>query len=154
MEKYRLIQEQKLDEIPTTTPSSTREPPPTGDATGNLLRRKPSTSGHHHSSDTTSATVSTSNEYPEVRITQQGKPRNYISYAMNLLVRARTVEYSYLSLHLFRRVLSSLSDVNRTNYLYKQYHLDLSYTIYSVCCTPKITFSRKETRERPPKRLF
>ena len=25
--------------------------------------------------------------YPEVRITQQGKPRNYISYAMSLLVR-------------------------------------------------------------------
>jgi hypothetical protein len=24
--------------------------------------------------------------YPEVRITQQGKPRNYISYAMNLFV--------------------------------------------------------------------
>jgi hypothetical protein len=25
--------------------------------------------------------------FPEVRITQQGKPRNYISYAMNLFVR-------------------------------------------------------------------
>lgn len=25
-------------------------------------------------------------EFPEVRITQQGKPRNYISYAMNLFV--------------------------------------------------------------------
>lgn len=24
--------------------------------------------------------------FPEVRITQQGKPRNYISYAMNLFV--------------------------------------------------------------------
>ena len=26
-------------------------------------------------------------KFPEVRITQQGKPRNYISYAMNLFVR-------------------------------------------------------------------
>jgi hypothetical protein len=26
--------------------------------------------------------------FPEVRITQQGKPRNYISYAMNLFVSA------------------------------------------------------------------
>jgi len=25
--------------------------------------------------------------FPEVRITQQGKPRNYITYAMNLFVR-------------------------------------------------------------------
>jgi hypothetical protein len=30
----------------------------------------------------------------EVRITQQGKPRNYISYAMGLLVRCCTEEYS------------------------------------------------------------
>jgi hypothetical protein len=27
-------------------------------------------------------------EIPQVRITQQGKPRNYISYAMNLFVSA------------------------------------------------------------------
>lgn len=26
--------------------------------------------------------------FPEVRITQQGKPRNYITYAMNLFVSA------------------------------------------------------------------
>jgi hypothetical protein len=29
--------------------------------------------------------------FPEVRITQQGKPRNYISYAMNLFVRCADV---------------------------------------------------------------
>ena len=29
----------------------------------------------------------TSGNLPEVRITQKGKPRNYISYAMNLFVR-------------------------------------------------------------------
>ena len=31
----------------------------------------------------------TNGTLPEVRITQQGKPRNYISYAMNLFVRPR-----------------------------------------------------------------
>lgn len=49
MEKYRLIQEHKVEESE---------------------RRSQSEGG----------------DYPEVRITQQGKPRNYISYAMNLLV--------------------------------------------------------------------
>jgi hypothetical protein len=29
---------------------------------------------------------SSEHKFPEVRITQQGKPRNYISYAMNLFV--------------------------------------------------------------------
>jgi hypothetical protein len=29
---------------------------------------------------------SSAGSFPEVRITQQGKPRNYISYAMNLFV--------------------------------------------------------------------
>jgi hypothetical protein len=33
------------------------------------------------------AASSSSTDFPEVRITQQGKPRNYISYAMNLFVR-------------------------------------------------------------------
>ena len=32
----------------------------------------------------------TSGGLPEVRITQQGKPRNYISYAMNLFVSLAT----------------------------------------------------------------
>jgi hypothetical protein len=52
MEKYRLVQEHKVEE-----------------SEGGERRRSQSESG-----------------YPEVRITQQGKPRNYISYAMNLLV--------------------------------------------------------------------
>jgi hypothetical protein len=51
MEKYRLVQEHKVEE------------------SEGVGRRSQSES-----------------DYPEVRITQQGKPRNYISYAMNLLV--------------------------------------------------------------------
>lgn len=37
--------------------------------------------------------------YPEVRIMQQGKPRNYISYAMNLFVRASIRHSISLSLY-------------------------------------------------------
>jgi hypothetical protein len=86
MEKYRLIQEQKPDELSSTSFA----PPhaPNVDGAGSL-RRKPSTTttqSRYHTSDTV---TTSSNEYPEVRITQQGKPRNYISYAMNLLVRHR-----------------------------------------------------------------
>ena len=31
----------------------------------------------------------TESGFPEIRITQQGKPRNYISYVMNLLVSTK-----------------------------------------------------------------
>ena len=39
-----------------------------------------------------------SSPFPEVRITQQGKPRNYISYAMNLFVRPQLC-FTYDLLH-------------------------------------------------------
>ena len=82
MEKYRLVQEQKVDEaastpllgatLPTTAhPSRPHAPEATTPATSTV----------------TTTTSSSSSEFPEVRITQQGKPRNYISYAMGLLVR-------------------------------------------------------------------
>lgn len=38
----------------------------------------------HKANDTDDSTISPN--VPQVRITQQGKPRNYISYAMNLFV--------------------------------------------------------------------
>lgn len=61
MEKYRLIQEHSHDgaEYESTTHDNRRR-----------TMVQPDSSG-----------------FPEVRITQQGKPRNYISYAMSLLVR-------------------------------------------------------------------
>jgi hypothetical protein len=34
---------------------------------------------------------SNASHFPEVRITQQGKPRNYISYAMNLFVSTSSI---------------------------------------------------------------
>lgn len=40
----------------------------------------------HKADDSVDFLDSTSTSFPEVRITQQGKPRNYISYAMNLFV--------------------------------------------------------------------
>ena len=65
MEKYRLIQEHKMD-------FEQHE--------GGLQRQQ------------------TESGFPEVRITQQGKPRNYISYAMNLFVRANEAFYSICDL--------------------------------------------------------
>lgn len=49
MEKYRLVNEERVDSDDVQIPGET-------------------------------------DDFPEVRITQQGKPRNYISYAMSLLV--------------------------------------------------------------------
>jgi hypothetical protein len=73
MEKYRLVQEHKgadeSDEYPLDHPA-------------------PATPAARSSSSAVGAAGSASTDnFPEVRITQQGKPRNYISYAMNLFVR-------------------------------------------------------------------
>lgn len=59
MEKYRLIQEHKVD----------------------FEQQQQQHEGQRQH---------TESGFPEVRITQQGKPRNYISYAMNLFVRSRS----------------------------------------------------------------
>lgn len=66
MEKYRLIQEQNAD---------------IDDDNFSHQRQAASNEGHG---------------YPEVRITQQGKPRNYISYAMTLIVRYHDGTMQYL----------------------------------------------------------
>lgn len=56
MEKYRLVQEHKAED-----------------------------SQEFQTTDSTSVDEA-GNNFPEVRITQQGKPRNYISYALSLFV--------------------------------------------------------------------
>jgi hypothetical protein len=40
---------------------------------------------------------SSASGYPEIRITQQGKPRNYITYAMNRFVRGARVQKGSLA---------------------------------------------------------
>jgi hypothetical protein len=70
MEKYRLVQEHKADES-----DEYFDPPAATGSTGDVA----TSSGSANTGDFLF--------FPEVRITQQGKPRNYISYAMNLFVR-------------------------------------------------------------------
>jgi hypothetical protein len=68
MEKYRLVQEHKADE-------------------SDEYLDQPTATGGTGAAAASGSSANTDN-FPEVRITQQGKPRNYISYAMNLFVRA------------------------------------------------------------------
>jgi len=67
MEKYRLVQENRVDE----------------NASSDFLVED--TAGGSGASPSSGGPGS---DLPVVRITQQGKPRNYISYAMNLFVSA------------------------------------------------------------------
>lgn len=88
------MQEHKADagedylDLPVTTTSTT------------TTTIGPSNNNLHHSAMTKSMVSGTgagagqhmlSPNFPEVRITQQGKPRNYISYAMNLFVSPRNM---------------------------------------------------------------
>ena len=75
MDKYRLVQEHKLE-----------------DESDEYLGQ-PTATGGTGATAASSASASTDN-FPEVRITQQGKPRNYISYAMNLFVRVMSQFHS------------------------------------------------------------
>jgi hypothetical protein len=79
MEKYRLVQEHKADESDEFLDHPA--------ATGGTGATATSSSG--------GGSASTDN-FPEVRITQQGKPRNYISHAMNIFVR---VVSSFIPFH-------------------------------------------------------
>ena len=95
MEKYRLVQELKVDEVSTRPPlpASPTQPPNMADVAAACPQRNPAiTQSRPHASDTATTSTGTvsSSEFPEVRITQQGKPRNYISYAMGLLVRYKS----------------------------------------------------------------
>ena len=143
MEKYRLIQEQKPEEV---------VPTPTSNVVDHSAGRiQPSTTTQQHTSDTiTKSTTSTSRsiEYPEVRITQQGKPRNYISYAMNLLVRHSIVGASSMlfgsgSQIFLQRTLLMLHACSS--------RVDLRTPSILIPC---ILFSSKNSPMDRPKRLF
>ena len=59
----------------------------------------------------------------EVRITQQGKPRNYISYAMSLFVSAILVEQCHAAMLLSRHnILTHLTTVGRIQHYINQSH--------------------------------
>jgi hypothetical protein len=78
MEKYRLVQEHKAD----------------GAESDEYLDHQPTATGGTGTGTGAAAAGGSSasaDNFPEVRITQQGKPRNYISYAMNLFVRVAPV---------------------------------------------------------------
>jgi ribonuclease P/MRP protein subunit RPP25 len=87
MEKYRLVQEHKADE-------------------SDEYLDHPVATGGTGATATSSGSASTDN-FPEVRITQQGKPRNYISYAMNLFVRLVS-QFQFIP---FRSILVELGDL-------------------------------------------
>lgn len=94
MEKYRLIQEQKpdLDEMTFLSPPSTHHHQHYQQQQHHQQQEQHQSQPQHyhqpHHDDPTS--TSFSSLFPEVRITQQGKPRNYISYAMNLLTDGKS----------------------------------------------------------------
>jgi hypothetical protein len=69
MEKYRLVQEHKAPEVSDMFQHED------GTATGAA----------------TAAAATGDSGFPVVRITQQGKPRNYISYAMGLFVSCHAI---------------------------------------------------------------
>jgi len=88
MEKYRLVQEHKTDEDRAAVAREQQQhqstpiqppPPPSSAASAAAAAGK--------RDDDETANDSKLEGHPEVRITQQGKPRNYISYAMSLFVR-------------------------------------------------------------------
>jgi hypothetical protein len=87
MDKYRLVQEHTGT---ITTNSSKQEGAPDGD--GDSSTQQQSQQQHQQQqqqkgdSTTTPTPNTTTNMSCEVRITQQGKPRNYISYSMKLFV--------------------------------------------------------------------
>lgn len=83
MEKYRLVQESKVDLMMSGNEEFS--------ATGNT------TTTSHHSGGSVVGTGVNNCGWPEVRITQQGKNRNYISYALNLFVRIYLLTFCLLA---------------------------------------------------------
>jgi hypothetical protein len=69
MEKYRLVQEHKAPEV------------------SDMFQQEDSTA----TGAATAAAATGDAGFPVVRITQQGKPRNYISYAMGLFVSCHSI---------------------------------------------------------------
>jgi hypothetical protein len=107
MDKYRLVQEHKGTTITTTTTSIKQdEGAPDGDGgdssstqqqqSQQQLQQQQQQKGD---STTTTPTTTTTNMSCEVRITQQGKPRNYITYSMKLFV-SQVISSIELNTHL------------------------------------------------------
>ena len=108
MDKYRLVQEHKGTS--TTTNSIKQEGvAPDGDGVGDSSSTQQQQSQQQQqqqqqqkgdSTTTTSTTTTTNtNMSCEVRITQQGKPRNYITYSMKLFV-SQVISSIELNTHL------------------------------------------------------
>lgn len=69
------------------------------------------------------SSVQESDDVCEVKITQQGKPKNYISYAMNLFVSATIDKYQ------FCRCVVSIRILNSRNLLLLYIFIPFSYVV-------------------------
>ena len=109
MDKYRLVQEHKGTSTSTTN-SIKQEGAPDGnsdggDSSSTLQQQSQQQQQQQHKGDstttttTTTSTTTTTNMSCEVRITQQGKPRNYITYSMKLFV-SQVISSIELNTHL------------------------------------------------------
>ena len=86
MEKYRLVQEHKAPEV------------------SDMFQHEDSTAPGAGPGAATAAAATGDSGFPVVRITQQGKPRNYISYAMGLFVSfSRMVKGAFATTQCFDR---------------------------------------------------
>ena len=104
MDKYRLVQEHKGTS--TTTNSIKQEGAPDGDGGDSSTQQQQSQQQQQQqqkrdstTNTTTSTPTTATNMSCEVRITQQGKPRNYITYSMKLFV-SQVISSIELNTHL------------------------------------------------------
>ena len=104
MDKYRLVQEHKGTS--TTTNSIKQEGALDGDGVGDSSSTQQQQSQQQQQQQqqqtgdsTTNTTTTNTNMSCEVRITQQGKPRNYITYSMKLFV-SQVISSIELNTHL------------------------------------------------------
>ena len=106
MDKYRLVQEHKGTST-TNTNSIKQEGALDGDGVGDSsIQQQQSQQQQQQKGDSTTTTSTTNtttttniNMSCEVRITQQGKPRNYITYSMKLFV-SQVISSIELNTHL------------------------------------------------------
>jgi hypothetical protein len=83
MDKYRLIQEHTGT---TTTTNSSKQEGADGDGESSTQQQQQQPQPQPQQKGDSTTTTTSTNMSCEVRITQQGKPRNYISYSMKLFV--------------------------------------------------------------------
>ena len=108
MDKYRLVQEHKGATSTTTNSMKQEGAAPDGDggdSSSTQQQQSQQQQQHQKGDSTTNTTTSTTNTTTntnmscEVRITQQGKPRNYITYSMKLFV-SQVISSIELNTHL------------------------------------------------------